>query len=92
MKYMCKNHVAKLHIGSKTIYFWIWNFKVVAKLLYYIVFHLDLVIATRKSFDVTSMYKSLFHRKYAVAAANNLSVHAFSSIGNTSKNVCGTMS
>ena len=35
----------------------------VAKLLYYVVVHLDLVVATRKSFDVTSMYISLFHIK-----------------------------
>ena len=55
----------------------------VAKLLYYVVVHLDLVIATRKSFDVTSMYKSLFHRKCTVAAAHNLQVHAFSLIGTT---------
>ena len=60
---MCKNHVAKLYIGSKTTHFWIWNFNVVAKLLYYVVVHLDLVVGTRKSFDVTSMYISLFHRK-----------------------------
>ena len=64
----------------------------VAKLLHYVVVHLDLIVATRKSFDVTSMYKSLFHKKCTVAAANNLPEHAFSSIGNTSKNVCGTMS
>ena len=78
---MCKNHVVtKLHIGSKTMYFWIWNFKVVAKLLYYV-------------FDMTIIYESLFHRKCTVAAANNLPVHAFSSIGNIYiKNVCGTMS
>ena len=61
----------------------------VAKLLYYVVVHLDLVVATRKSFG---MYKSLFHKKCTVVAANNLPEHAFSSIGNTSKNVCGTMS
>ena len=61
---MCKNHVAKLDIGLKTIYFWIWNFNEVAKLFYYVVVHLDLVVTTRKSFDMTSMYKSLFHRKY----------------------------
>ena len=42
-----KNHVAKLHIDSKTIYFWIWNFNVVSKLLYYVVVYLDLVVATR---------------------------------------------
>ena len=35
----------------------------VAKLLYYVVVHLDLVVATRKSFDVTSIYESLFQRK-----------------------------
>ena len=63
----------------------------VAKLLYDVGVHLDLVVATRKSFDVTSMYKSLFYKKCIAAAANNLPVHAFSSIGNTSKNVCGTM-
>ena len=85
---MCKNHKAKLHVGSKTTYFWIWNFKVVAKLLYYVVVHLDLVVATRKSFDVTSTYEPLFHKKCTVAAANNLPVHVFNSIGNTSKNVC----
>ena len=51
---MCKNHVAKLHIGSKTIIFLIWNFSMVAKLLYYVGVNLDLVVATRKSFDVTS--------------------------------------
>ena len=38
----------------------------VAKLLYYVGVNLDLVVATRKSFDVTSMYKSLFHRKCTV--------------------------
>ena len=64
--HMFKNHVAKLHIGSKTIYFWIWNFNMVAKLLYYVGVNLDLVVATRKSFDVKSMYKSLFHRKCTV--------------------------
>ena len=31
------------------------------------------------------LYKPLFHRKCTVAAANNLRVHASSSIGNTSK-------
>ena len=70
----------------------------VAKLLYYVIVHLDLVVATRKSFDMTSMYKSLFHRKSlflskrTVVAAHNMPIHAFSSIGNTLKNVCGTMS
>ena len=43
--------------------------------------HLDLVVAIRKAFDVTNVYKSLFHRKCTVAAAHNLSVHIFS-IGN----------
>ena len=58
--------------------------------LYYGHVHLDLVVATRKAFDVTSMYKSLFHRKCTVAAAHNMSVHVFSSIGNTyMKNLCG---
>ena len=37
-------------------------------------------------------YKSLFHKKCTVVAANNLPERAISSIGNTSKNVCGTMS
>ena len=55
--------------------------------LYYIHVHLDLVVATRKAFDVTNMYKSLFHRKCTVAAAHNLSVHVFSSIGNIWKNL-----
>ena len=64
----------------------------VAKLLYYVGVHLELVVATRKSFDVTSMYKSLFHRKCTVATTHYLPVHAFSSIGSTSKNVCGTIS
>ena len=58
----------------------------VTKLLYYVVVHLDLVVATRKSFDVTSIYKSLFSKKMlynhfftklqSIAAANNLPVHA----------------
>ena len=55
--------------------------------LYYIHVHLDLVVATRKAFDVKNMYKSLFHRKCTVAAAHNLSVHVFSSIGNIWKNL-----
>ena len=55
--------------------------------LYYIHVHLDLVVATRKAFDVTNMYKSLFHRKCTVTAAHNLSVHVFSSIGNIWKNI-----
>ena len=37
-------------------------------------------------------YKSLFHKKCTVVAANDMPEHAFSSIGNTLKNVCGTMS
>ena len=58
---MCKNHVAKLHIGSKTIYFWIWNFKVVAKLLYYVVVHLDLVVTTSKTLMLqVRIYEPLF--------------------------------
>ena len=49
----------------------------VAKLLYYIVVHLDLVVVTRKSFDVTSIYKSLFHRKFTVAAAHKFASTCF---------------
>ena len=51
-----------------------------------------LVVATRKAFDVTSIYKSLFRRKCTVAAARNWSVHVFSSIENIWKNFYGAIS
>ena len=49
-------------------------------------------VSTRKAFDVTNTYKSLFHRKCTVAAAHNLSAHVFSSIGNTWKNLSAATS
>ena len=52
--------------------------------LYYNIFLFTLalyVVAIRKAFDVTSMYKSLFSRKSIVLAAGNLPVHVFSFIG-----------
>ena len=52
-----------------------------------------LVIATRKAFVVTSMYKSLIaHRKCTVAAEGNLSVQILYSIGNIWRNFCDAIS
>ena len=39
-----------------------------------------IVIATRKHFEVTNMYKLFCHRKCTVAAAYNLSVHVLQRI------------